>query len=54
MTEELLYPKPKAIIAGETVLCPACGFVGDWDDFDCMGADEDCIFCNACGVELET
>lgn len=34
--------------------CPCCGMVGDWNDFDVAGADEDCVFCNGCNVELRT
>ena len=33
--------------------CPECLFVGTIDDFDCMGADRDHLFCNQCGVMFE-
>ena len=32
--------------------CPICGYVGDLDGYDAIGADEDCVFCNRCGAEI--
>jgi hypothetical protein len=43
---------PPTLFSAEKVSCPACGFVGTWDDFDVAGAGEDCIFCNRCTTEF--
>jgi len=37
----------------EAVQCPACGFIGESDWFDCMGADYGNVFCPECGKEFE-
>lgn len=36
----------------ELARCPLCGFVGDLDDFDVLGADEGNLFCNNCWNEI--
>ena len=33
--------------------CPECGFIGDADDFDCLGQpdnEHDWLFCNHCNM----
>ncbi len=35
-----------------SVQCPKCNFIGDLDDFDVMGADDDKMFCNNCNAEV--
>ncbi len=32
--------------------CPICHRIAVLDDFDCLGADEDCVFCNDCNNEV--
>lgn len=32
--------------------CPHCGFLGDNDDFDVIGADDGNLFCPSCGDEV--
>jgi rubrerythrin len=32
--------------------CPTCGAMAALDDCDMIGADEDCLFCRACGKEF--
>lgn len=33
----------------DTVLkCPKCGFTGNMAHYDCVGADENKLFCNQC------
>ena len=34
------------------VTCPNCGHTDDIDGFDCLGADEDKVFCNQCNHEF--
>jgi len=54
---QLLLPKPKllsiAVGTSEELLCPCCGFQGNIQDFDVLGADDGCLFCNQCGEEVE-
>ena len=52
-----MYPPPLNAYSlwGETevwIRCPACEKTSSLDDCDCMGADESCVFCAECGVEL--
>lgn len=35
-----------------TVMCPMCNNIDTVDAFDVLGADEDKLFCNACGEEV--
>ncbi len=45
-------PAPEAIseiYADDTQLrCPSCGYAGFIDTFECLLAEEDCVFCPAC------
>ena len=34
------------------VQCPGCRFIGDIDEFDCLGSDFG-VFCNRCGLEFD-
>ena len=36
-----------------TVACPTCGFTGGIDDFDCLGACGNNLFCNCCNTEID-
>ena len=52
-------PHPQIIVAiaiGDVATaiyeCPACGHRADLDNFDCLGADTDCVFCVECCKEL--
>lgn len=38
----------------EMFRCPLFGFVDALEAYDCLGADEDCVFCNGCQAELQT
>jgi len=41
-------------------ICPQCGFEGsgnrenctELQDFDVLGSDADCVFCNQCNTEI--
>lgn len=33
--------------------CPDCGYMGLDNDFDCLGADDGCVFCNGCCGEFQ-
>ena len=53
----LFAAKPKAFTwweKGETYMirCPVCGHTDNDDNFDCIGADVDCVFCNVCDAEI--
>ena len=37
----------------EYVKCPTCGNVTDIQNYDCLGADPDCVFCNQCHQEIQ-
>lgn len=38
---------------GEELLrCPYCGAIASLQNYDCMGADDGCIFCNQCNKEI--
>jgi hypothetical protein len=38
---------------GDDILkCPRCGRTGSLQEFDCLGADPGCVFCNGCNEEL--
>ena len=39
-------------VNGIPVQCPNCNHIGDLDDFDVLGADEDKLFCNNCNAEV--
>jgi hypothetical protein len=39
--------------ATQVLRCPACNNIADLDDYDCGGADEDCVFCNNCQTEIQ-
>jgi hypothetical protein len=32
--------------------CPICGHIDNIDNYDCLGADDACVFCNECNTEL--
>lgn len=58
---EIQFAHPNILTIGHTkdgydVIheCPVCGNIGTLDDFDCLGADPGCVFCNECGEELRT
>ena len=48
-----IEPSP-VVTDDDHVRCPKCGHVGDWDDYDCLGACNGNVFCNACGAEFDT
>ena len=53
MFRETLIEMPLADkLADEIYCCPICGYIGTLDTYDCLGADEDCVFCNGCNNEL--
>ena len=33
--------------------CPKCNNIDNINRYDCLGADEDCVFCNQCNAELQ-
>jgi hypothetical protein len=39
--------------ADEPIGCEACGAVAPLNDYDCLGADSDKVFCPDCGAEVE-
>ena len=51
---------PELLVIGQTddgsddiLQCPDCGYMGLDNDFDCMGADDGCVFCNGCCGEFK-
>jgi DNA-directed RNA polymerase subunit RPC12/RpoP len=36
-----------------TITCNVCGFTGSVDDFDCIGACANNVFCLNCGTEID-
>ncbi len=36
----------------EQIVCPHCGNVAALGDYDAIGADDDCVFCNQCYGEF--
>ena len=57
LANALLHPQAmRSLITdwegAQYIICPVCGNEDDIDGFDCLGADEDCVFCNQCNTEL--
>jgi hypothetical protein len=52
---DLPFARPMARTWWDTdimVECPVCGHKDNIDEFDCLGADEGCVFCNHCQTEI--
>lgn len=50
------HPPPEEYIRGENdnlIRCPKCHVLSEEDDFDCLGADRDCVFCPNCSFEIQ-
>lgn len=47
-------PAPEPIDPEDLLTCQVCGHTDDFDCFDVMGADKDCVFCLACGSEIDS
>jgi uncharacterized C2H2 Zn-finger protein len=51
--------KPQAITVESSydewlLKCPLCCTTHEIDEWDCLGADEDCLFCPNCGAEVQS
>lgn len=47
----LILPDPNDPL-GDVLQCPECGRQARLEDYDVLGADEGCVFCNWCSSEL--
>lgn len=34
--------------------CPVCGEVDDMQNYDCLGAHPNCVWCNYCGAHIDS